>query len=84
LPFVRQRDAAGQTPKQLHAKPVFEALDVLADGGLRNAEFQAGARETKMARRRLKGPQCIERQVRKLGPATHCSDPSFSYACPQN
>ena len=57
---------------------------MLTDGSLCDAKFEAGARETEMARRRLERPQCVERKVRKLGPAPHLADPSFSYACPQN
>ncbi len=57
LPFVRERDATGQTAKQLYAEPIFQAFHVLTDGGLCDAKFQAGARKAEVPRRRLKRPQ---------------------------
>ena len=56
LPFIGERDTARQPAKQLHAKPVLQPFHMLTDGGLRDAKFQAGAGETQVARRRLKGP----------------------------
>ena len=56
LSFIGKRDAARQPAKQLHAKPVLQHFHVLADGGLRDAKFQAGTGETQVTRRRFKGP----------------------------
>ena len=56
LSFIGERDAARQPAKQLYAKPVLQHFHVLADGGLRDAKFQASTGETQVARRRFKGP----------------------------
>lgn len=56
-----------EAPKQFDAKRCLEALDLLADGAGRDAEFVGGAFEAQMARGGLEGAQAVQRRK----PITH-------------
>jgi beta-lactamase class A len=73
LAFVGQRQAARQAAEQLGTEARLQGLDLLADGGLRHAQFEAGAREAEMTRRRLERAQGVERKLRQARRAAHAS-----------
>ena len=60
LPLVGQSEAARQTSEQFRPEALFQPLDLLADGGLRHTQFEAGPREAEMPCGRFEGAQGIE------------------------
>ena len=58
-----KRDLARTTQEERRANPVFQHLDLVADGGLRHSELIAGPGEAAMARRRLKDPKRVQRKL---------------------
>jgi hypothetical protein len=62
--FVSQCHAARQAPEQHDAQPRFQSLDLVAQRGLADAQFQRGAGEIEMSCGRLEGSQGIERKLR--------------------
>eukprot|EP00903_Cladosiphon_okamuranus_P001262 g1260.t1 len=63
LAFVGQDDTPRQAFEQSDAKHLLQRFDLMADGGLRDAQFQPRTGETVQTRGGFEGPQRIERQL---------------------
>lgn len=63
LSVIGERQAARQTMEQAGTQAPFEQCDLMTDRALAHAQFDCGAGEAKMARRRFKRPQGIERNL---------------------
>ena len=57
--FLRDHQAARQSPKELGADPLLQKLDLMANGRLRHAELDRRAREAQVPGRGLEGAQRV-------------------------
>ena len=58
--------APRQPAEQARAELIFQQLDMVADGGLGDAQLERGARDVEVPRGRLEAAQGIERQSRSF------------------